>query len=137
MPPRASLVVLDSTVVSLLGRGGGEASYYRDAIKGMRAAISFQTREEALFGALRRRWGSARMNALRTHLDQYEVVAGSLELAEISASLRSERERAGRQMQTADAWIAATALLLACPLASHDGGFVGIPDLELIRAPAA
>ena len=137
MPQAPALVVLDTCVVSSLMSGDATAAYYRAELQGLRAAISFQTREEALFGALRRRWGSARMNALRTHLDQYEVVAGSLELTEISASLRSERERAGRQMKTADAWIAATALLSDCPLASGDGGFVGIPGLELIRAPAA
>ena len=56
-------------------------------------------------------------------------------MVRISARLRSERERAGRRLTTADAWIAATALMLDCPLPSHDGDFSGIPDLELIRAP--
>lgn len=135
MPQAPALVVLDTCVVSSLMSRDATAAYYRAELQGLRAVISFQTREEALFGAVRRRWGPRRMSALRAHLDQYEVVPGSLELAEISANLRAERERAGRQMQTADAWIAATALLLDCPLASDDGDFVGIPRLELIRAP--
>ena len=135
MPQGPALVVLDSCVVSSLMRGDATSTYYRAELQGMRSVISFQTREEALFGALRARWGQRRMSTLREHLDQYEVVPGSLELADISANLRSERERAGRQMQTADAWIAATALLLGCPLASGDGIFVDIPGLELIRAP--
>ena len=136
MPQAPALVVLDTCVVSSLMSGDATAAYYRAELQGLRAVISFQTREEALFGALRRRWGPRRMIALRAHLDQYEMVTASHELTEISASLRTERERAGRQMQTADAWIAATALLLDCPLASGDGSFVGIPDLELIRAPS-
>ena len=52
------------------------------------------------------------------------------------ARVRNERERAGRKLNTADAWIAATAIMLACPLASHDADFSDIPNLELIRAPS-
>ena len=55
-------------------------------------------------------------------------------MVQISANLRSEREKAGRRLNTADAWIAATAILLACPLASHDRDFSDIPGLEFIRA---
>ncbi|MCY3918277.1 MAG: PIN domain-containing protein [Chloroflexi bacterium] len=135
MSPQSSLVVLDSSVVSLLARGGDTASYYEDEIEGLRPVISFQTREEALFGAIKAGWGQERMSVLRAHLDQYDVVAGSLELVEVSANLRSERERAGRPLQTADAWIAATAMLLHCPLATHDRDFADIPNLQLIQAP--
>ena len=123
-------------MVSLLLGNSEEAAYYRSEIDGLRAVISFQTREEVLFGAIRARWGDPRMNALRQNLSQYEVVSSSLELVEISANLRSERERAGRRLNTADAWIAATALMLECPLASHDDDFAGIPDLRIIRAPS-
>ena len=35
----------------------------------------------------------------------------------------------------ADAWIAATAIMLSCPLASHDGHFMEIPNLRLIKSP--
>ena len=137
MPPDGSLVVLDTSVVSLFLRNAEEAAYYRSEIEGLRAVISFQTREEALFGAIRREWGAPRMNALQQHLNQYEIVGASIELVEISANLRSEREGAGRKLNTADAWIAATAIMLDCPLASHDDDFAGIPDLQIIRAPSS
>ncbi len=137
MPTDGSLVVLDTSVVSLFLRNADEAAYYRSEIDGLRAVISFQTREEALFGAIRAGWGAPRMNALQQHLSQYEMVSSSLELVEISASLRSEREQAGRKLNTADAWIAATAIMLDCPLASHDDDFTGIPDLQIIRAPSS
>ena len=136
MPTDGSLVGLDTLVVSLFLRNADEAAYYRSEVDGLRAVISFQTREEALFGAIRAGWGAPRMNALQQHLSQYEMVSSSLELAEISASLRSEREQAGRKLNTADAWIAATAIMLDCPLASHDD-FTGIPDLQIIRAPSS
>ena len=135
MPAQGSPVVLDTSVVSLFMRDDDEAVYYRDEIDGLRAVISFQTREEVLFGAIRAGWGARRMNTLQQHLELYELVTSSLEMIEISARLRYERERVGRKLNTADAWIAATAIVLDCPLASHDGDFSSIPDLELIRAP--
>jgi predicted nucleic acid-binding protein len=93
-------------------RDDDEAVYYRDEIDGLRAVISFQTREEVLFGAIRAGWGPQRMNALQQHLQGYELVTSSLEMVEISARLRYERERVGRKLNTADAWIAATAIML-------------------------
>ena len=134
--PTSDLVLLDSCVVSFLMTGKSPADFYEEKVDGLRTVISFQTTEESLFGAIKGGWGRRRMTALRQHLAQYDVVHSSPELVEISANLRSEREAAGRALNTADAWIAATALLLECPLASHDGDFVGVPDLELIRAPS-
>ena len=136
MRPGGSPVVLDTSVVSLLMRDADEAAYYREEIHGLRAVISLQSRQEALFGAIRAGWGDRRMNELLQHLERYEVVWAAPELVEISARVRNERERAGRKLNTADAWVAATAIMLDCPLASHDADFSDIPNLELIRAPS-
>ena len=70
------------------------------------------------------------------YIEQYEVIWPSPDLAYISAQLRTERETAGRRLNTADAWIASTAITLGCPLIADDGDFSGIPNLQLIRAPA-
>ena len=134
--PNTDQVVLDTSVASLFLRNTAQADYYQDNIAGRRAVISFQTQEESLFGAIKNGWGARRMNQLRRYLDQYETIWATPELIDICAHLRSERESAGRRLTTADAWIAATALLLRCPLATTDGDFEGIPNLDLIRAPA-
>ena len=97
--------------------------------------LPFQAVEEAWFGAIRDNWGDRRRSELQSHIERFEIIWPNADMVRISARLRSERERAGRRLTTADAWIAATALMLDCPLASHDGDFSGIPDLELIRAP--
>ena len=135
MPVRSSFIVVDTSVVSLLIRRDRRATYYENHMVGFRAVISFQTLEELWFGAYKGGWGDRRKNGLRRDIDQYEVVWPSPDLVQISARLRSERERAGRRLSTADAWVAATALLVDCPLASHDRDFAGIPNLEFIRAP--
>lgn len=129
-------VVLDTSVVSILLRSDPAAAYYNSAIAGMRPVISFQTVEEAWFGALKNNWGAARRNGLRQHLAQYDIVWPTHEVLDISANLRSDQEKAGRRLEKGDAWIAATALTLNCPLASHDRDFDWIPNLEVIRAPS-
>jgi len=135
MPPTVPLVVLDTSVVSILLRADPAAAYYIGEIRGLRAVVSFQTLEELWFGAVKNGWGSQRQSQLRQYLEQYEVVWATPELVNLSANLRNEREQAGCRLSTGDAWIAATALMLKCPLASHDRDFEGIPDLQLIRDP--
>ena len=130
------MIVLDTSVVSYIFNRDPTARYYQNRIQGRRALISFQTLEEQWYGSYSGGWGEKRKNELANHLRQYEVVWPSDELVEICARLRAERRSAGREIAVADAWIAATALMLGCPLASHDRDFVGIPDLELIRNPS-
>ena len=129
-------IVLDTCVVSLLFKGDEPVTYYRERIIGQRLLISFQTLEESWFGAVKNGWADKRRNALGHHLDQFEVVWPNPNMVRISANLRSEREKSGRRLNTADAWIAATAIMLQCPLASNDGDFGDIPNLQLIRAPS-
>ena len=132
---RTQAVVVDTSVVSLIRKQDRRAPYYRDRLEGRRAVISFQTLEEAWFGAFSADWGQRRTNAMQRDLDRYEVVWPDASLIEVCARLRGERRATGRELGMADAWIAATALRLGCPLAAHDGDFEGIPGLELIRNP--
>ena len=129
------MIVLDTSVVSLLFKKHERGDYYLPHMTGQRAVVSFQTIEEIWYGAYKARWGAHQKNKLELHLDQYEVVWPDGETADISANLRVERDRAGNRLNTADAWIAATALRLSCPLASDDGDFEDIPGLQLIRSP--
>ena len=127
-------VVLDSSVVSYIFNRDSRADYYEERIRGCQLLISFQTLEESWFGAFRRGWGTGRTRELEAHLQQYETIWPDAEIATVCARLRAESLSAGRRLNTADAWIAATALTLNCPLASHDSDFDGIPGLEVIRS---
>ena len=130
-----SRVVIDSNVMSYIARRSPIADYYLPYLAGREVVIYFQTREEALFGAYLAGWGERRVNDLKQQMDQYEVHWPDDELVDLCARLRQQRQAAGRRLEVADAWVAATALYLECPLASHDGDFDDIPDLQLIRAP--
>ena len=129
------MIVLDTNVVSHIFAGDSRGEYYREHLRGQSVAISFQTWEELWFGAYSRNWGTRRRSELTQHLENYEIIWPSIDLTEICARLRAERRAAGRTLQVADAWIAATALLLNCPLATDDRDFDGIPNLEIVRAP--
>ena len=129
------MIVLDTSVVSLLFRGDSRSGYYLDRIADERAVIAFQTVEETWYGAYKAGWGQRRTDELARHLAQYEVVWPDAETVDLSANLRVQRERAGRRLSSADAWVAATALRLGCPLAAQDGDFADIPNLTLIRSP--
>ena len=130
------MVVADSNVVSYIARKSPIADYYLPYLVGRQVVIRFQTWEETLFGAYLAGWGKRRVNALKQQMGQCQVQWPDPDLVDLCAQLRAERRSAGRELQVADAWVAATALYLGCPLASHDGDFDGIHQLHLIRAPA-
>ena len=129
-------IVLDTSVVSVLFNPTDyRYAYYSEALEGFQLSISFQTIEERWFGAFYGKWGRNRIQAMDRHLSKFRVIWPSRPIIERCARLRSERRQAGRELSLADAWIAATALTLGCPLASDDGDFDGIPELTLIQRP--
>ena len=127
------MIVLDTNVVSYIFSNDDRAVYYATRMQGLRTFLSFQTLEELWFGAYKRGWGARRKNELSRHIQQYEIVWPNLELVDICAQVRTERESVGNRLEIADAWIAATAIMLQCPLASHDRDFSGISKLELMQ----
>ena len=137
MEVNGNAVVVDTSVVSLIFRGDSRAPYYREQLSSRRQFISFQTFEELWHGAAYAGWGKPRKQDLRQHLERYELVWPDEEVARISAELRAKRKKQGNEIDAADAWIAATALSLGCPLVADDRDFVGIDDLDLIRAPGS
>lgn len=135
--PDAPMVVADTNIISYIASGSPIAELYLPHLQGARIHISFQTVQEAWYGAYKDGWGERRQRGLAQQLGQYQVVWPSMDLVRISAGVRAQRHRVGRPLGVADAWIAATALDLGCPLVSHDGDFVDIPNLELIRVATA
>ncbi|MCY3506731.1 MAG: PIN domain-containing protein [Chloroflexi bacterium] len=128
------MILLDTNIVSHIFSGSEIAAPYLERLRGQRVLISFQTLEELWHGAMWAGWGERRRGELARHLEHYEVVWVGPELVDVCARLRTERKAAGRELPVADAWIAATALLLKCPLATRDHVFSDIPGLELLPA---
>lgn len=125
-------VVVDTNVVSYFLRHDPSGDHHLGVMADHRPFLSFQTVEELRFGALRAGWGIRRLENLEACLSRYEVFHSTDELVLTSARLRRRCRAAGHTLDTADAWIAATAVLLDCPLLSNDRGFAAVPGLKLL-----
>ena len=126
------MIVLATNIVSYIFGESDIAGRYVEQLRGQRALISFQTWEELWYGVYSGGWGERRRGELARHLDQDEVIWPNTEIADVCARLRSNRKAAGRPIAEADAWIAATAIVMRCPLASEDRTFSDIPELMLL-----
>ena len=123
-------VVVDTSVVSILSHPDDPRhSYYQERLEGLHSLISFQTLEESWFGAYNRNWGDRRKRALEDHISRFEVIWPNPTLVDICARLRSNTRRTGNELALADAWIAATAMMLDCPLAADNSDFSHVEDI--------
>ena len=115
--------VADTSVASLILRKRPEVSAYRERLEGSRIYLSFQTIAEMRFGALLKNWGGKRRRELEDFLGSCTTLEYTDELADKWAIIMKEARLAGRRLESGDAWIAATALLLDIPLLTHDRDF--------------
>ena len=76
---------------------------------------------ELYFGAYKANWGDRRITLLENHLRNYVVVPFDYELCQRCARIRADRQKSGRQIGLADAWIAASAVAHDCALATNNG----------------
>ncbi|MBI5154756.1 type II toxin-antitoxin system VapC family toxin, partial [Candidatus Poribacteria bacterium] len=82
-----------------------------------------------------RDWGIQRRSQLEVHLAQYSIYQSNRNLCERWAEVMEIGRKTGRPISCADAWIAATALELECPLITHNAkDFTMIPALEIRSA---
>src|SRR6266571_1715489 len=120
--------IVDTDVVSMLFKGDTRAIAYRAHVTGRLLGISFMTLAELERWALERGWGISRELELAQHLTHYTVLPVSRELCIKWAEVAFGAKRKGRPIQTADAWIAASALYYQVPLITNNRGDYSIVD---------
>jgi tRNA(fMet)-specific endonuclease VapC len=77
-------------------------------------------------------WSPARVRALRRYLERFGVVYSSQSLVFRWVDATVSARRAGRRIEVADAWVAATALMYNCPLVTHNrADYLGVRGLQL------
>jgi predicted nucleic acid-binding protein len=128
-----SSVVLDTDVISFLFKHDTRAEDYRKHLDGKLLMISFMTLAELYRWTIERNWGDRRKSEFAEFLRPFTVIevnqALCLKWAEITTSAR----RKGQQIETADAWVAATALLYNLPLVTHNrNDYRGVDSLQVI-----
>jgi predicted nucleic acid-binding protein len=135
-------IVVDTMVISWLfdERPNPLANRYRALIGRRSVLLAFQTVMELRYGALRANWGELRRRRLERRIAELTIIEGDDEMTTRCAELRNECQRVGHaladKVHDGDRWVAAAALRLKVPLASHDGVFALAPRLELITARA-
>src|SRR5436190_2251252 len=83
--------------------------------------------------SLERNWGPIRKAELAQHLTKYTVLPASRELCVNWALIPWEARRKGSPIQTADAWIAASALHYQVPLITNNAGdYTMIDGLQIL-----
>jgi tRNA(fMet)-specific endonuclease VapC len=115
-----NVVLIDTAVISFLFKQDTRAELYRPHLDQTLSLISFMTIAELKQWSLLRNWGERRKQALDQHLMQYTLIPFDRDLCQAWAEIRYEAHSVGRKIETADAWIAATARLYKVPLITHN-----------------
>lgn len=139
-------VLLDTDVFSALyvsppevvARQGHPIDRWTALVTGKRSMISFQTRAEALSGALSANWGTKRMNGLVRKLDSTPTIDEDRDVVDAYARLLAESQKIGHpfgasKQHVGDRWIAACAIAKQVPLLTGNvKHFAHAPGLELL-----
>jgi predicted nucleic acid-binding protein len=132
-PTTGVSAVVDTDVVSFIFRNDTRAERYRQYLVGRTLAISFMSVAELDRWALERNWGPTRRARLDQHIAAYVIQPFDRDLCLKWAEVTVGARRQGRPIQTADAWIAATALLQGLPLITHNRqDYLGVDGLVVL-----
>ena len=121
-PPTATArLVVDTDVASFVFKWHPEfAPRYVDVLRGYELVVSFMTMAEMRQGAMDANWGPRKCAVLEAYLADFSVLHSDSLLCSTWAAIRNESTQKGRPISSADAWIAATALVLSTPLVTNN-----------------
>ncbi|HEX4589988.1 MAG TPA: PIN domain-containing protein [Gemmataceae bacterium] len=131
----AGLAVADTDVTSFLFKGDTRGAFYQNALASNNAFVSFMTLAELDYWTRAAKWGPNRIAQLDAFLGQFTVMPPDRDLCRKWAEVTLACRKAGRPIETADAWIAATALQLDAPLLTHNrSDFLAVPGFSVISS---
>jgi predicted nucleic acid-binding protein len=137
-PPNATTrLVIDTDVASFIFKWHVDfAPRYVSMIRGAELVVSSMTLAEMRQGALDANWGQRKLDVLESYLGDFSVLHSDSILCSAWAEVRNESARKGRRMSSADAWIAATALVLSAPLVTNNPkDYRHLDTLQVLSAP--
>ena len=126
-------VVVDTDVLSFLYKRDTRARLYERHLNDPPFIVSFMSLAELRRWAIERSWGEDRRQELEEYLTRYLILHSDDQMCGRWADAMSDARKHGRPVGSADAWIAATALLLDIPLVTHNSAhYQGIAGLRVI-----
>jgi tRNA(fMet)-specific endonuclease VapC len=138
-PPIATArLVVDTDVASFIFKWHPAfAPRYVDIVRGCELIASFMTLAEMGQGALDANWGARKCAVLEAYLADFSVLHSDNLLCSTWAAVRNESTHKGHPISSADAWIAATALVLSAPLVTNNlKDYRHLDNLQIISAAA-
>jgi predicted nucleic acid-binding protein len=131
----ASLAVVDTDIVSFLFKAHSLAHAYQAILAGRALLVSLVTVAEIEYGMEVEAWRAGRRDLMRRFLSRFTTLLPDSDTAHIWARSKSGSEKKGRPMTFADAWIAAAALQVGVPLATHNvGDYAAVDNLVILTA---
>ena len=128
-----NFLVFDTDVISYIFKGDTRGDLYQPYLNGALGILSFMTIAELERWANTHNWGPRKRAELETFLQPFTMIESDRTLCRQWAAIKDQVQRNGSHIETADAWIAATALLYQVPLISHNRQhFSRVPGLQLI-----
>jgi predicted nucleic acid-binding protein len=132
-----SALLIDTNIVSILFK-----PYHTlyaecfDAVRGHQSFVSFMTRSEILLWPKLNNWGERRREELSNHLNAFTTLFPDEETCVAWSDIIAACRAAGRPLDEADAWIAATARQWSLPLlTANQRHFDYIENLTVIPIP--
>lgn len=113
-------VIADTDVISYLLKEDSRAELYRPHLFGLPKIISFMTLAELRRWEFENDWGEKRKKKAQEFLDDFTVIYADDKLCEIWAKIKNDARKKGKPIETADAWVAAVALLFDVALVTHN-----------------
>lgn len=135
-PATTARLVVDTDVASFIFKWHPEfAPRYVELVRGSELIASFMTLAEMRQGALDANWGPRKCAMLEAYLGDFSVLHSDNPLCSTWAAVRNESANKGRAISSADAWIAATALVLSAPLVTNNPkDYRHLDNLHIISA---
>jgi predicted nucleic acid-binding protein len=113
-------IVVDTDVVSYIFKKDSRAALYEPHMVQIPKFISFMTFAELRRWEFQSNWGRGKTAKFELLLSDFGVIYADEKLCNIWASITNESKKKGRPVSTADAWIAATALMFEIPLVTNN-----------------
>lgn len=128
-------VVVDTDVISFLFKNHPLSQTYQTLLAGKSLAVSLISLAEIEYGMEVKNWGTARRTLMHRFLARFTPLLPDAETAVLWARIKSNCEKKGRPITFADAWIAAAAVQLNVPLATHNvGDYTAVDTLTILTA---
>lgn len=126
-------LVVDTDIVSYIFKKDTRSELYAPHLVQTPKFISFMSLAELRLWELQCNWGETKREKFEELLSDFGVVQSDEELCRVWAKIKSDARKKGRPIETADAWVAAVALMFDIPLVTHNRKhFENVEGLKII-----